>query len=161
MVFECLVWLIFFSKHVLIVLLLAYFRVIHLILDLLNEFIYLVQLGLAGSFGSVLFDQAVEPVFHLNLRSALDLKTNFVPLVSHHDPQLENLRVFLNGPFSAFHARVNNVDPAFATLPWLTPRFWSHQLVEFFSNASPFFWLNIVHSSLFCLFLSDFCRYSF
>jgi len=109
----------------------------------------------------VFLDQAVEPVLDLNLGSALNFKTDFVPLVSHRDPKLQYLNVLVESPFDSLDIGVNDIDPALTALPWLPLRLGSDELIKLLSDAGPFLRLVHVNSCFLLLVLCDLCGDAF
>ena len=65
-----------------------------------------------------------------------------MPLATVLLPELENFVFFLRGPLVAANVRIDNIDPSFAALAWLTGTTSPHNLVKFFGNACPLLWLS-------------------
>ena len=88
---------------------------------------------------NILFDQAIKTVLDLNFCATFNVLADIMPLAAKLRPHLEDFEFFLRSPLVASHIRVDDVDPAFATLTWLPGAPRADSLVELLCNASPLF----------------------
>ena len=65
-----------------------------------------------------------------------------MPLATVLLPELENFVFLFQCPLVAANVRIDNIDPPFAALAWLTSTTVPHNLVKLFSNACPLLWLS-------------------
>ena len=84
-----------------------------------------------------------------------------MPLAAVLFPQLENFVLFFGGPLVSSHVRIDDIDPALATLPGFSLAALADCLVEFLGDASPLFRLagsvSVLHA-LGCDLLGNFAQ---